>query len=86
MPYGLRGMSLSRKNHGASWDTIFGADTQQVAEAKGSILAVHPVDDQGVWYSMLNEHGVVTKLTEKPDIPTATWLWSGCTRSRRLTF
>ena len=53
-------------------DTIFGEDTQRVRESEGSVLAVHQVDDPREFgIALLGEDKFVTRLVEKPDIPTS---------------
>ena len=51
-------------------DTIFGNDTHKVLEMKGSVLAVHMVDDPREFgIAALDKQNIVEKLTEKPEIP-----------------
>ena len=53
-------------------DTIFGDDTKQIIDTKGSVLAVHQVDDPREFgIAKLDDNQVVKKLTEKPRIPTS---------------
>lgn len=53
-------------------DTIFGDDTEQLLAMEGSVLAVQEVDRPGEFgIASVDPKGVVTKLTEKPKIPTS---------------
>ncbi|MEO1413853.1 MAG: sugar phosphate nucleotidyltransferase [Bacteroidota bacterium] len=53
-------------------DTIFTEDTKKLLKLPGSILAVHQVDDpRSFGIAMLDEHKMVKKLVEKPEIPTS---------------
>lgn len=53
-------------------DTIFGPDTNKVVQMEGSVFAVQEVDDPREFgVAMLDHEGYVTKLDEKPEIPTS---------------
>lgn len=53
-------------------DTIFGSDTERILEMEGAVLGVQEVDRPGDFgVAVLDERKYVSKLTEKPAIPTS---------------
>lgn len=53
-------------------DTIFDKDAPKILDQEGSVLAVQQVEDPREFgIAVLDKHGFVKKLSEKPDIPTS---------------
>lgn len=58
-------------------DTIFDADLKSVFASKKSALAVYHVDDPRRFGVVESEHGIATRLVEKPEHPKSNWMIAG---------